>query len=189
MNHLEAQQKLAKTIQSAASKVNGYFWRLSGDEPNSLCKFLCMEEEELKKILRLCQIYIGDKDKFHIKNFESLMEYIHCDYTTIQMNGKRERFIKLGGDSVGMPVVLPNCMYDSDGSLLHLPVEDVHVRNLRTKSQRGSLPELLDVGNGDDNKKNPPTQLMTQQNHNQPKAFRPNSVFWKWSTNSSWVLD
>ena len=77
MNYLEAQKQLVDSIKSALTTVNSYFWRLSGDEPNSLCRFLCMEEEELKVILRLCKIYNiynGDKDDFSKNNFKTLME-------------------------------------------------------------------------------------------------------------------
>jgi hypothetical protein len=38
-------------------------------------------------------------------------------------------------------------MYDDEGNLSHYPVEDEHVKSLRTKSQKGSLPNLVEVGN------------------------------------------
>jgi hypothetical protein len=54
-----------------------------------------------------------------------------------------ERFIKIGkqGD-----LVLPKDMYDEDGNISHYPVEDEHVKNVRTKSQKGSLPGLVNLG-------------------------------------------
>ena len=58
MNFLQAQSELSESIKAAAS----HFWRLSGDEPNSLCHFLGMEEEELKGVLCLCKVYNGEKD-------------------------------------------------------------------------------------------------------------------------------
>ena len=81
MNYLEAQIQLADSIKTALTKVNSYFWRLSRDAPNSLCRFLCMEEEELKVILRLCKIIIGDKDNFSKNNFEMLAGRCCCDLT------------------------------------------------------------------------------------------------------------
>jgi hypothetical protein len=74
MNFLDAQKQLAEIVKSASAKVNAYYWRLSGDHPNSLCKFLGLEEEELKVILRLCHIYkANSNDAVSKNNFESLM--------------------------------------------------------------------------------------------------------------------
>jgi hypothetical protein len=42
--------------------------------------------------------------------------------------------------------VLPKNMYDLEGNLCHYPIEDQHVRALRTKAQRGSLPKLVEAG-------------------------------------------
>jgi hypothetical protein len=42
--HAKAQDDLAATIKEAASKTLPYYWRLSGNEPNSLCQFLGIEE-------------------------------------------------------------------------------------------------------------------------------------------------
>jgi hypothetical protein len=143
MNHLEAQDELAESIKVAGSKVKAYFWRLSGNDANSLCRFLGMEEEKLMIVLRLCKVYFGEKDNFSKNNFESLMAKSCCDYTTFKYNGRQERFIKIGTEA---ETVLPKDMYGMDGSLVYYPIEDEHVRNLRTKSQKGSLPNLVNIG-------------------------------------------
>jgi hypothetical protein len=96
-----------------------------------------MEEEELKNVLRLCKIYVGDKDNFSKNNCEILVLQCETDWTTYRLNGKAERFIRLGQG--GTDVVLPKDQYDSSGVLSYYPVEDEHVRNLRMKSQRGTL--------------------------------------------------
>jgi hypothetical protein len=70
MIYLQAQHEFADSIKLVGSKVKSYFWRLSGEEPNSLSRFLGIEEKELKSILRLCKIYPGDKDSFSKNNFE-----------------------------------------------------------------------------------------------------------------------
>jgi hypothetical protein len=95
MNFLDAQKELAEAISSAGGRVNVYFWRLSGDAPNSLCRFLGMEEEELKVVLRLCKIY-NEKENFSKNNFELLMSQCGCDWTTFRVEGKVERFIRIG---------------------------------------------------------------------------------------------
>jgi hypothetical protein len=143
MNYRVAQQELAASIMSVSAKVNFYFWRLSGDEPNSLCKLLGMEEEKLKSVLRVCKIYIGDLDNFSKNNFESVMGICKCDHTTYRPQGKVERFILVGMQG---EVVLPKDMYDQDGKLMLYPVEDEHIKIVRTKSQRGALPTIAELG-------------------------------------------
>jgi hypothetical protein len=91
-----------------------FFWQLSGDAPNSLCRFLGMTEDELKIVLRLCKIYIGEQDNFSKNNFELTMSHCGCDWTTCRLNGKVERFIKIGKEG---QVMLPKDMYDIDGNL------------------------------------------------------------------------
>jgi hypothetical protein len=144
MNYLNAQKELVEAIVTASGKVDTYFWRLSGDQPNSLCRFLGMDEEELKVVLRLCKIYNGERDNFSKNNFDLLMSQCGYDWTTYRLNQKVERFSRIG-DVV--EIVLPKNMYDLEGNLLHYPIEDQHVRIIRTKSQHGALPKLVDVGN------------------------------------------
>jgi hypothetical protein len=144
MNFRVAQQQLALQMKTVSSKVNYYFWRLSGDEPNSLCRLLGMEEEELKVVLRVCKVYIGDTDNFSKNNFEQVMALSECDYTTYRINNRVERFIRVGKEG---EVVLPKDMYDEEGKLSYYPVDEEHVKIIRTKSQRGSLPELVNLGN------------------------------------------
>jgi hypothetical protein len=144
MNYLDAQKDLSSTIMTAAEKVKAYFWRLSGDEGNSLCRFLGMEEEELKVVLRLCKIYNGDNDNFSKKKFEEFLSHCDgCDFTTFRIKGKVIWYMKIGSGSA----TLPKDMYDADGSLAQYPIDDVHIRTVRTKSQRGALPKLLKIGN------------------------------------------
>jgi hypothetical protein len=141
MNYLDAQNELSEAIKMVSSKVKSYFWRLSGDAPNSLCRFLGMEEKELKSVLRLCKILNGEKDNFSKNQFELLMSQCGCDYTTYRLQAKVERFILIGNGEGEL--VLPKDQYDLSGALQYYPVEDEHFWNMRTKSQRGSLTKLL----------------------------------------------
>jgi hypothetical protein len=147
MNFRVAQEQLASQLTTVSSKVNCYFWRLSGDEPNRLCRLLLgMEEEELKVVLCLCKVYVGEPDNISKNNFELVMGLCGCDFTTYRINSRVERFILLVGKEGN--VVLPKDMYDEEGNLLYYPVDDERVKIIRTKSQRGPpLPTLVDVGN------------------------------------------
>jgi hypothetical protein len=135
MNFMEAQKELAEFIKATASTVKAYFWMLQGDGPNSLSRFLGIDEEDLKVVLWLCKIYVGDKDKFSKNNCKLLVTQCETDWTTYRLQGKAVMFIRLGQ---GGGVVLPEDQYDALGNLSYYPVEDEHVRNLRTKSQRGA---------------------------------------------------
>jgi hypothetical protein len=144
MNFLDGQQKLVVSIKSASDRVNAYFWRLSGDEPNSLCRLLGMEEDELKVIFRLCKIYIGDKNNLSKKNFDFFLDLCGCEHTTFRLKKQLVWFIKIGK---GNQFTLPKDMYDANGCLSCYPVEGEHYTVVRTKSQRGELPMLVHAGN------------------------------------------
>jgi hypothetical protein len=141
MDFLHAQKLLAGILKSVDERVDQYFWRLTGKEPNSLCILLGIEEESLKVILRACKIYIGDADNVSKRSLELLMDQAGLDFTTFRMKGIFDRFIKLGkkGD-----LVLPKGMYgSSNGELTHYPVHGQHILSMRTKSQREAIGELL----------------------------------------------
>jgi hypothetical protein len=161
MNYQQAQQELAETIKAAAAKVKRYFWRLTGDESNSLCRFLGIEESELKTLLRLCRVYTGTKDNLSKNNFELFLNRCGAEWTTFKLLGKMEWFIALGSEG---DVVIPKNMYDVDGVLHYAPIDGQHMITMRTKSQKGALPKLLDVAtkkdtevfdNNDDSSKKP----------------------------------
>jgi hypothetical protein len=69
------------------------------------------------------------------------MSQCGCDHTTYRLQSKVERFILIG--NVEGEVVVPKDQYDASGVLQYYPVDDEHFRNIRTKSQRASLPKLL----------------------------------------------
>ena len=94
-------------------------------------------------VLRLCKIYFGDADNFSKNNFEVLTGMFECDHTTFKLLGKLERFILIGKQG---ELVLPKDMYDEDGNLSHHLVEDEHVMNVKTKSQRGYPTGLVNRG-------------------------------------------
>ena len=86
-DYAQAQQYLANAIQVASTKVNRYYWRVSGNEANSLCRILLLGEEELKVLLRHCRIYQGANDNFSKNHFELLMLACKCEYTSYVLHG------------------------------------------------------------------------------------------------------
>jgi hypothetical protein len=100
MDFYQAHQQFAEFIKCASNKVNAYYWRLSGEGPNSLCKFLGEEEEELKTILQLCKVYnVDSNNNFSRNNLEMLMMMMckpHVDWVPYCHNLKTERFIRIG---------------------------------------------------------------------------------------------
>jgi hypothetical protein len=149
MNFLQAQENLAESIIKAGRGVSPYFWRLSGDAANSLNRILGVAEEDLKVILRLCNIYTGENDNFSKKNFDLLITKSGCDWTTYRLNGKVGRFLKIGdkGGRAALPKeIFAN--FDADSLVLY-PVQDVNfLRRHNTRAANDSiLPELVDLGN------------------------------------------
>ena len=168
MHYTEAQKTLATSIKSVAGNVNSYFWRLSGDEPNSLCKLLSIQEEELTVILQLCQIYRGQNNNFNKTKFEEFMLMLApCRWTKVRIKKSNEHFILIGDH--GTECDLPRMLYNGEGELLSPPVPDVHFGTLRTKLQKGSIPRLLDLGQ-DANKKDEDVDLKKQSDNNKPAA-------------------
>ena len=90
MNFLKAQTTLEESIKLASCKVKTYLWQLSGDQPNSFCRFFDIGEEDLTVVFRLCKIYIGEKDNFSKNNFELTMSQCGCDWPTYRLRGKLE---------------------------------------------------------------------------------------------------
>jgi len=122
---MEAQQTLATSIKSVASNVNSYFWRLSGDEPNSLCKLLSIQEEELKVILRLCEIYRGKNDNFNKNKFEEFVNMLSSGgWTKVKIKKSNEHFILIRDH--GTASELPKMLYNGEGELISPPIRDVH---------------------------------------------------------------
>ena len=132
---MEAQKNLATSIKSVASNVNSYFWRLSGDKPNSLCKLLSIQEEELKAIPRLCEIYRGKNDNFNKNKFEEFVNMLSSSggWTKVKIKKSNEHFILIGDH--GTACELPKMLYDGEGELISPPIPDVHFRALRTRDQ------------------------------------------------------
>jgi hypothetical protein len=140
MNYQQAQQDLADLIVAVDRKVLVYFWHLTGNHPNSLCRLLGISWEELQLLLCSCCVFYGDKNNVSKDNFELLMTRCATDWTTFRPEGKLERFIRIGhsGD-----ILLPKDVYGGDGELTVYPVDGVHTINVRTKSMREPMSILL----------------------------------------------
>jgi hypothetical protein len=118
MHFLQAQNCLAAIINDFGASTQQYFWRLSGEKPNSLCKFLGRNEEDVKAVLRMCFIYRGPLDKINRKNFENLMSICGCQSTKYNM----EYDIAIG-EGVGR---ISRKNYYPDGKLHFFPTPDIH---------------------------------------------------------------
>jgi len=122
-----------------------YWWKLLGDDHNSLCRFLDVSAEQMLSILRKCQILYGDNDSFRTTEFEKLMHRIDIDYTTYRPEGKPVHFLKIG-DKVedAHAILVPKDMYLPGGVLEEVPVSGVHLPGIRTKISRRLATSLLE---------------------------------------------
>jgi hypothetical protein len=144
MNYAEAQQNLAKSILLVGTNVHRYYWRVSGNETNSLCRILFLGEEELKVKLRNCRILTGANDNFSKKFFDSLMLACQSRWTTYHLKNKKEWFIKIGVH--GESAMVPKMVYDADGAITAYPVVGIHIPNPPRLLATKTVPRLLHFG-------------------------------------------
>ena len=145
MDHVMTQQLVADLVNKLASTTVCYWWKLLGDEPNSLCRFLDIPWKEMRLILRKCRVLYGASDSFKTVEYEKLMTRISCDYTTYRPSGKPEHFMKIGDKLVDVHAVeRPKDMHSiGSGVLEKMPIVAVHVPGIRTKMSRRLASTLI----------------------------------------------
>jgi hypothetical protein len=180
MHYATHQKNLVAAIKTVAANVAAYYWKLSGDEPNSLCKLLSLEEEDLKIVLRNCEIYYGQDDFFNKNIFDEFIQYLSPHgWILVKIRGKREYFIYLG--DVGKPECpLPKALYNRAGELIWPPVLNKHIRESKTRSQQGAGPRLLDFRRDEGTQAIAANKTMTQttskDNKPIPKTIQPTQL-------------
>jgi len=121
------------------------WWKLQGDEPNSLIQLLDVTAKDMRLILRKCRILYGAADSFRTSKFENLIQKIGCHYTTYKPSGKPEHFLKLGEKVDAYAVERPKDLYSFGGVLERMPVANVHLPGMRTKISRRLTSCLIDA--------------------------------------------
>jgi hypothetical protein len=140
MDFVSARRELSMVIRSLAVGMNRCFWKLSGDDPNSLCRFLCIEEDQLRQVLRLCGVFTDTaktKDRLSKNNFDLLMAEISSGGNT-HNTFKKMNYIEIGDAG---EAILPKDVQALD----FCPTAGVHFKKLQTKSQRAVLTKLLEL--------------------------------------------
>jgi len=132
LNEVTAQEDLAVLINRLSVAAVSHWWKLIGDEPNCLCRFLDMPWEDLRSILRKCRVLYGENDSFRTIKFEELMGRIGCEWSLYRPSHKIDQFLRLGDQNTPDAVHVPKDMY-SGGLLKQWPVSGVHMPNIRTK--------------------------------------------------------
>jgi len=146
LSHVDAQETLASLVQKLSSTTVCYWWKLLGEDHNSLCHLLDVSAQEMRLILRKCQILYGDNDSFRTSEFEKLMLRIGVDYSIYRPKGKPEYFLKIGAKTDDSHAVLvPKDMYSIGGILEQMPVVGVHLPGIRTKVSRRLALDLVAV--------------------------------------------
>jgi len=96
MSHVDAQRLFADLINKLGSTTLCCWWKLLGDEPNSISQLLDMPFADVRLTFRKCRILCGPADSFRTTEFEKLMVMCEIDYTTCRPSGKPECFLKIG---------------------------------------------------------------------------------------------
>jgi len=134
LNEVTAQQHLVLLVNRLAATTTACWWKLLGEEPNSVCKFLDTSWEDMRLILRTCGVLHGPTDSFKTKKFEDLMGRIGCDWVLYRPSRKIDQFLRLGEQRNNADAVqVPKDMYSHGGILDQWPVSGVHMPAMRTK--------------------------------------------------------
>lgn len=121
-----AQEKFAKTLTQESEKVASCFWKLSGDDPNSLSRFLGLTWSELREILVLCAV-CKHSTWFMDRNNLATLFRDRCGFKCTlckHQELKAEWFVKVGK---GKEVTTPQENHDAKGELMELPMVGDHV--------------------------------------------------------------
>ena len=156
MTHVEAQQAFADLIKKLGLTTVCYWWKLLGDDANSLSQFIDVSDEEMRLILRKCRILYGPADSLRTSEFEKLMTKIGCHYTTYRPSKRPEYFLKIGDriDDVDA-LEKPKAAYSVGGVLENIPLLGVHLPGVRTKISRRLVARLIEAAA----EKPPPTEM------------------------------
>jgi len=131
MSQPEAQSLLASLIIKLSLVTVCYWWRLMGDEANSLCKFLDMFWRDLRLTLRKCGILCGPADSFKKVEFERWKDQMGCHYSTCRPSGKPVNYLKLGQNTEdACTVEKPKEMYSLGGVLEMVPILGIHCHGI-----------------------------------------------------------
>jgi hypothetical protein len=126
-----ARENLARILNEISPRVTSYCWKLGGDDHDSLSRFMGVDEDDMVKVLRLCEIYGSSDTNVRMGKFEAFAYFLDracCEWTTYRAAGTRKAipFIRIGSrernDEDGDDAITkPKDQYGSDGSLSILP--------------------------------------------------------------------
>lgn len=141
MDFYEALKGVAELLKQVSSQTaEAYYWLITGDEPNSLCRLLGITEEEMNTVFVACRIFAPDTSKFSANYFQMLTSLAEVDSTVYKINKVSHRFILIGQ---GKDYVLPRDAYSTNGDLKVHPVQGKHTIPIRTKSETAILTTIL----------------------------------------------
>jgi len=128
-------EELSILINRIGTGTVSYYWKVLGDESNSLCRLLDIPWSDMRMVLRKCKVLYGPNDSFRVKKFEELMTEIGCHWVTCRPKGKPEHFLRVGDNADHVAAITkPKDMYSATGGKLEtLPGKGVHMPGVRTK--------------------------------------------------------
>lgn len=151
MSSVQSKKLLADLVMKLSMGTVCYWWRLMGDEANSLCKLLDTSWNDLRLMLRKCGILYGPADSFKTSEFEKWRDLIGCHYTIYRPKGKPVYFLKFGQkEEDAFAVEKPKGMYSLGGVLERVPIVGIHLPGIRTKISRRLAASLVNAVADDD---------------------------------------
>jgi len=144
VGHVEVQEKLGSLINRLASTSVSCWWKLQGDDPNSISQLLDTKGEDMRLVLRKCRVLYGPKDSFRTSEFEDMAKRIGFDWNIYRPHGKPIYFLQVGDQKQSNDAInKPKEMYSIGGVLEYFPMRGVHMPGIRTKGSRRLAADIV----------------------------------------------
>jgi len=145
MSHVDAQGLFAEIVNKLGATTTCCWWKLLGEDHNSLSRLFDVTGEEMRLMLRKCNVLYGAADSFRTTEFEKLMTACGGDYTTYRPSGKPVYFLKIGDKEDGPHAIeKPKDCHSLGGVLESMPILGEHLPGIHTKVSRRLVSKLME---------------------------------------------
>lgn len=132
--------ELSILINRIGTMTVSCYWKILGDEPNSMCKLLDIPWSDMRSILRKCKVLYGANDSFRVKKFEEMMLDIGCHWVAHRPQGRPEHCMRVGNNTEHVAADMHSL---TGGNLEMHPSKGVHMPGVRTKMLKRLASKVL----------------------------------------------
>eukprot|EP00978_Attheya_sp_CCMP212_P022473 scaffold67100_cov51-Attheya_sp.AAC.1 len=158
LSSVEAQQKLADVINILGTKVMPYCWKLTGNDPDSLCNLLNVDDLTMESIIRLCGLFRTMSANVYTPKFEEFAMKLNRPNVDWGMfrpakTTKQVPFLRIGsmervGEGTKSYSLKAKDQYEKNGVLILLPEDKEHCGScMIPRNCRHAIRELIAAAN------------------------------------------